>query len=155
MYLYVGRRWYFLVDSVDGYSRFLVHWSLNLTMEADTVTLTVQEALDRLYQPRTGEPKIVHDHGSQFLSAEWRRFVECAGVTDLATRVGHPQSNGVVERLHRTHQEEGLPEDMLVDYYAALNTLARRSHYYNHLRRTPPCSIRVRLTTTPAIRPLA
>lgn len=134
MYLYVGSRWYYLVDIVDGYSRFLVHWSLNLTMEADAVTLTVQEALDRLPQRRVGEPKIVHDHGSQFISAEWRRFVEATGVTDIATRVGHPQSNGVVERLHRTHQEEGLPEDMLADYYAALDTLAGWGHYYNQVR---------------------
>ena len=27
------------MDILDGYSRFLVHWSLNRTMEAETVTL--------------------------------------------------------------------------------------------------------------------
>lgn len=47
------------------------------------MTLTVQEALDKLSGRRPGEPKIVHDHGSQFISAEWRRFVEAAGVTDI------------------------------------------------------------------------
>lgn len=75
MYLYIRPRWYYLVDILDGYSRFLVHWSLNLTMLADTVTLTVQEALERLPEHRpAGEPRLVHDHGSQFLSAEWRLF---------------------------------------------------------------------------------
>jgi transposase InsO family protein len=63
MYLYIAPRWYYLVDILDGYSRFLVHWSLNLTMLADTVTLTVQEALEGLPRRRPGEPKIVHDNG--------------------------------------------------------------------------------------------
>jgi len=99
-------RWYYLVDTVDGYSRFwpkarytLVHWSLNLAMEADTVAVTVQEALERLPGRRPSEPKVVHDHGSQFIGAEWRRFVEAAGVTDIPTRVAHPQSNGIAEHL--------------------------------------------------------
>jgi transposase InsO family protein len=134
MYLHIRPRWYYLVDIVDGYSRFLVHWSLNLTMEAHTVTLTVQEALDKLSGRRPGEPKIVHDHGSQFISAEWRRFVEAAGVTDIPTRVAHPQSNGVVERLHRTHREEGIPEETLTDYYSALDALKHWDHFYNNVR---------------------
>jgi len=134
MYLYIRPRWYYLVDIVDGYSRFLVHWSLNLTMEAYTVTLTVQEALDKLSGRRPGEPKVVHDHGSQFISAEWRRFVEAAGVTDIPTRVAHPQSNGTVERLHRTHREEGIPEETLSDYYSALDAMKYWEDFYNYVR---------------------
>jgi putative transposase len=134
MYLYIKPRWYYLVDILDGYSRFLVHWSLNLTMLADTVTLTVQEALDGLPQRRSGEPKIVHDHGSQFLSQEWRRFVQGAGVTDVKTRVAHPQSNGVVERVHRTHREEGLDEETLSDYYRAVEGMTGWVCYYNYDR---------------------
>jgi len=134
MYLYIRPRWYYLVDIVDGYSRYLVHWSLNLTMLTDTVTLTVQEALDQLPTRRPSEPQIIHDHGSQFISAEWQKFVEGAGVTDILTRVAHPQSNGVVERLHRTHREEGLNDEALADYYQALGTMAGWSDYYNYQR---------------------
>ncbi len=134
MYLYIRPRWYYLVDILDGYSRFLVHWSLNLTMLADTVTLTVQEALDGLSQRRSGEPKVVHDRGSQFLSEEWRGFVKAAGVTDIKTRVAHPQSNGLVERVHRTHREEGLDDEALSDYYRAIEGMTSWSRYYNHER---------------------
>jgi putative transposase len=134
MYLYIRPRWYYLVDILDGYSRFLVHWSLNLTMMADTVTLTVQAALDQLERRIAGEPRIVHDHGSQFLSQEWRRFVAGAGLTDIKTRVAHPQSNGVLERLHRTHREEGLVGEALDDYYRALEAMSAWSEYYNHQR---------------------
>lgn len=134
MYLYIRPRWYYLVDILDGYSRFLVHWTLNLTMTADTVTLTVQEALERLAMRRPGEPKLVHDHGSQFISAEWRTFVRGAGVTDIPTRVAHPESNGRLERLHRTHREEGLSAEALADYYRALDAMTGWRHYYNQER---------------------
>ena len=134
MYLYIQPRWYYLVDILDGYSRFLVHWSLNLTMTADTVTLTVQEALDGLDCRRQGEPKLVHDHGSQFLSTEWRQFVEGAKIIDIRTRVAHPQSNGRLERLHRTHRQEGLTEAVLVDYAQAVAGMADWANYYNYQR---------------------
>jgi len=134
MYVYVPPRWYYLVDILDAYSRFLVHWSLNLTMTADTVTLTVQQALDTLAHRRDNEPKIVHDHGSQFLSQEWRTFIEGARVTDIKTRVAHPESNGLLERLHRTHREEGLIGAEAADYYQALEDMASWGHYYNHER---------------------
>jgi len=134
MYLFIRPRWYYLVDILDGYSRFLVHWSLNLTMAADTVTLTVQEALDGLPVRRIGEPRIVHDHGSQFLSHEWRMFVGASGITDIKIRVAHPESNGVLERLHRTHREEGLVQEALGDYYGALDAMAAWGRYYNHER---------------------
>lgn len=88
MYLYIRPRWYYLVDILDGYSRFLVHWGLNLTMLADTVTLTVQEALDRLPERRSGEPRLVYDHGSQFLSAEWR--ISSKGLGSRTSRPGWP-----------------------------------------------------------------
>jgi transposase InsO family protein len=137
MYLYISPRWYYLVDIIDGYSRFMVNWSLNLTMESETVTMTVQDALEKLDNRRKGEPRIVHDHGSQFISHEWRNFVEGAGITDIKTRVAHPESNGRVERLHRTHREEGLTEEALTSYYTALDAMECWDEYYNHRRLAP------------------
>jgi len=134
MYLSIAWRSYYLVDIVDSYSRFLVHWRLHLTLRAHRVTETVQEALERLPVRRPGEPRVVHDRGSQFLSAEWRAFVAGAHVTDIVTRVQHPQYNGRVERLHRTHREEGLPEELLTDYHQASAMMAEWAHYYNYHR---------------------
>jgi putative transposase len=133
MYLYIRPRWYYLVDVLDGYSRYLVHWRLNLTMQADLVMLAVQEALDTLPSRQPGEPRLVHDHGSQFVCREWRRFVTLAGVGDIRTRVAHPESNGVLERLHRTHREEGLLDD-LTAYAHGVNAMTRWHDYYNNRR---------------------
>jgi transposase InsO family protein len=70
MYLYVKPRRYYIVDILDGYSRYLVHRKFNITTHADLVMLTVQEALEKLATPRPDEPQLVHDHGSQFISHE-------------------------------------------------------------------------------------
>lgn len=134
MYLYITPRWYYLVDVLDSYSRFLVHWSLNLTMEAETVTLTVQQALEGLSERRAGEPRIVHDNGGQFLGHEWYEFIRGAGLTDIRTRVAHPQSNGRLERLHRSHREEGLDDEALSAYYRALDAMTGWAAYYNYQR---------------------
>ncbi len=134
MYLYIRPRWYYLVDILDGYSRYLVHWKLNLTMQADLVMLAVQEALDTLPPRRPGEPQLVHDHGSQFVSREWRTFVTFAGAGDIRTRVAHPESNGRLERLHRTHREEGLIGEDLTGYAQGVAALTRWQDYYNHRR---------------------
>jgi transposase InsO family protein len=134
MYLYITPRWYYLVDILDGYSRYLVHWSLNITMHADLVMLTVQEALEKLTNRRPGEPQLVHDHGSQFISREWRAFVSLAGAGDIRTRVAHPESNGRLERLHRTHREEGLIDEELTNYAQAVAVLRRWHDYYNNRR---------------------
>lgn len=134
MYVYIRPRWYYLVDILDAYSRFLVHWSLNRTLAAEAVTLAVQAALETLDDRRPGDPALVHDHGSQFLSREWRAFVAGAGLVDIKTRVAHPESNGRLERLHRTHREEALVGEATSDYYRAVDALARWSHYYNYQR---------------------
>ncbi len=135
MYLYIPipPRWYYLVDVLDGYSRFLVNWSLNLTLEAYTVTLTIQQALTGLKGRHPEEPRLVHDHGPQFLSSEWRSFISGIGLIDIKTRLAHPESNGRLERLHRTHREEGLAKE-INGYYQALDALTQWSWYYNHER---------------------
>ena len=144
MYLWVDTRWCYLVDILDAYSRYLVHWTLNLTMTADTITLTVQAALDELRGRVAGSdgtdrsalalPELVHDNGSQFISAEWRGLVGGAAIKDIATKVAHPQSNGRLERLHRSHREEGLIDADLSGYYSAQEALANWSRFYNQRR---------------------
>lgn len=134
MYLRVEVRWCYLVDILDAYSRYLVHWTLNLTMRADTITQTVQEALDRTRAARQSQPEVVHDNGKQFVSREWHQLVAGTAIKDIAIRVAHPQSNGRLERLHRTHREEGLADADLSTYYAAQDALKHWDQFYNQER---------------------
>ena len=135
MYLRIGNRWFYLVDILDGYSRYLVNWNLAATMRPDSVIHTVQEALETLPKERpAGEPKLIHDRGSQFVCGDWKGFVAAVGSRDIQTRVAHPESNGRVERVHRTHREEGLAGEELEDYHHGLQVLERWVEFYNHAR---------------------
>jgi len=131
----INGRWFCLIDVLDAYSRYLVYWEVLLTMHANAVVRAGQRALETLTQPRRlGEPEIVHDRGPQFVSHEWRVFVQGAQVSDVPTRAHHPQSNGRLERFHRTTHEEGLTEKDQEDLYRAQETMSRWQRYYNHER---------------------
>jgi putative transposase len=135
MTLYFSGRWFWMVDVLDAYSRYLVHCEVLLTARASVVQLAVQRALDTL-DGRTridSEPEIVHDRGSQFLSREWREFVRGAEMTDVSTMAHHPQSNGKDERFHRTFREE-VSLDSEDHLYLVQDRILRFRDYYNFRR---------------------
>jgi len=135
MNLRINGRWFYLIDFLDSYSRYLVYWEIVLTAKANAITLAGQRAIENLDPSRTpGWPEIVHDNGPQFISWEWRRFIQDIQATDISTMAHHPQSNGRVERYHRTTQEEALPGKVSSDLYQARETLQQWQHYYNHER---------------------
>jgi putative transposase len=130
-----GGQWFWLIDVLDAYSRYLVHYELLLTARADATVRAAQRAVDTLHdRPRQpGEPEIVHDGGPQFIGHEWRQFIKATGTTDVRTRPYHPQSNGRDERVHRTFREE-IPLDENAMLYEARQAMAEYRTYYNSYR---------------------
>ena len=128
-------QWFWMIDILDAYSRYLVHCELLLTAKTDAVERAVQRALDTLAgRPRLlGEPQIVHDGGPQFVGHDWVQFMHAVGATDVRTHPYHPQSNGLDERVHRTFREE-LPIESEAVLYEARTLMLDYRHYYNHLR---------------------
>ena len=128
-------QWFWLVDILDAWSRFLVHCELLMRVRMDDVILATQRALDTLPadRRRPGEPEIVHDGGPQFIGHEWRQFIRATGMTDVRTHPYHPQSNGRDERVHRTFREE-LPLAEEANWYQAQAVLADYRTYYNDHR---------------------
>jgi len=129
-----GGQWFWLVDVLDAYSRYLVHYELLLTAKADAVVQAAQRAVDSLHDRprRAGEPEIVHDGGPQFIGHEWRQFIQATGTTDVRTRPYHPQSNGRDERVHRTFREEILLDENALLYDARQAMAEYRTYYNDH-----------------------
>lgn len=68
----------------------------------------IQQALET-----TGAtPQLVTDNGSQFTSAEFKDLVRRFSVDHTRIRTYHPESNGTVERYHRSTRE-ALAEETL------------------------------------------
>jgi putative transposase len=131
MYLWVAGRWYFLVSVLDSYSRYIVVWDLVLTLAAAEVVNVVHPALEA----RPGlKPRMVRDNGSQFVAREWRQMVAHFGLVDIPIRVRHPESNGRIERYHRSVREEGLGDTEPKDLYEARKLVADWVDFYNHRR---------------------
>jgi len=103
MYLRIGDAWYFLVTVLDAYSRYVVHWELLTTMTAADVRLVVQHALE--ITPNA-KPQIVTDNGTQFTAADFKALVRRFEIEHIRIRTYHPESNGVLERFHRSTREE-------------------------------------------------
>lgn len=131
MYLWVNGRWYFFIGYIDAYSRYIVHWELLETASSTDVKAALQSALKKY----PGEkPRIVTDNGTQFKSKDFRALLKEFSLKDIKTRIRHPESNGVIERFHRSLREEGLSDKQLNDKYKALEAIESWVNYYNHHR---------------------
>lgn len=131
LYLWVNDRWYFMVTVIDAYSRYIIHWRLLFTMRADDVVDVLEEALEKTPE---ANPQIVTDNGSQFIGKEFRQLVKRYTLTDIKTRKQHPESNGLIERYHRTLREEALRMAPPAGYYQATDLITRWVEFYNNQR---------------------
>lgn len=129
MYLRVGDGWYFLVTVLDAYSRYVVHWELLATMTAADVRYVLQYALER-----TGaHPKLVTDNGTQFTATEFKDLVRRFAVEHIRIRTYHPESNGLVERFHRSTRE-ALGDEALRTWARARELVGAWVQHYNETR---------------------
>jgi transposase InsO family protein len=130
MHLRINDTWYFLVSFIDAYSRYLLHWRLLPRMTAEEVTLVQLEALEKYPHAR---PEIVSDRGSQYTSAEYRKLIHRFELKHILCRVAHPQSNGILERYHRTTRE-ALDQNPPRDYLQAVDIIEAWVKEYNENR---------------------
>ena len=100
-YLNIMGSQYFLISVLDGFSRAIVHHEIRTRMETTDVEIVIQRALDSLPgdAPR---PRLISDNGSQYVSGQFKAFLRESGCAHSKARVRHPQSNGKIERWHRT-----------------------------------------------------
>jgi transposase InsO family protein len=102
-YLNIAGTFYFLCSVLDGYSRFIVHWEIREKMEEIDVETILQRAREE-YPDET--PRIITDNGPQFIAKEFKHFIRISGMTHVKTSPYYPQSNGKLERYHRTIKSE-------------------------------------------------
>ena len=102
-YLNVCATFYYLCSILDGYSRFLVHWDLRESMtEAD-----IEIVLERAKEQYPGvKPRIISDNGPQFIAKDFKEFIRISGMTHVRTSPYYPQSNGKIERWHKSLKGE-------------------------------------------------
>jgi putative transposase len=130
-YLNIAGTFYFLCSILDGYSRFIVHWEIREKMEE----IDVQTIMQRAREKFPGEhPRIISDNGPQFIARDFKEFIRIAGMTHVRTSPYYPQSNGKIERFHKTIKGECIRVLVPLSLDDARRIVSDYVEHYNRLR---------------------
>ncbi len=128
-YIRMLKGWMYLVAVLDWYSRYVISWELDQTLEMPFVITAVQRALSMAV------PVIWNsDQGSHFTSPHYLQLLQDAQVKISMDSKGRALDNIFTERLWRTVKYE---EVYLHDYTSpreARHQLSNYFEFYNHKR---------------------
>lgn len=120
----------FFISIMDGYSRYIIHHELRLSMEELDVEITLQKAHEKYPDKK---PKIISDNGSQYVSKDFQLYLKEIGLQHIRTSPAYPQSNGKIERFHRSLEDECIRTKSMINLEDARNQVAKYiDHYNNH-----------------------
>lgn len=121
--------WMYLVAILDWFSRYVVSWELDQTLEIPFVLRSVDRALEQ------ARPEICNsDQGSQFTSPQYTERLQVANVRISMDGRGRALDNIFTERLWRTIKYE---EVYLKEYSSpreARQSIHQYLTFYNHGR---------------------
>jgi putative transposase len=103
-YIRLRDEFVFLAVILDAYSRRVIGWALDRTME-DSLTLT---ALRMALSRRAVGPGLVHhsDRGSQYASNDYTDLLKANGIDISMSRKGNPWDNAACESFMKTLKDE-------------------------------------------------
>ncbi len=132
----VGWGYYYLVTVMDDYSRFILAWKVQRDMTADSLIEVVQDAVDTTGMdtvPVQDRTRLLSDNGSGYVSRAFREYLHLVGIRHILASPFHPQTNGKLERYHRTLKDEvnQVPYEVVEDLEAAIRDFVG---FYNYRR---------------------
>jgi transposase InsO family protein len=98
-YINICGTFYYICSILDGFSRYIVHWEIRESMKESDVEIILQRAREKFPDAK---PRIISDNGPQFIAKDFKEFIKVSGMTHVKTSPYYPQSNGKLERYHRT-----------------------------------------------------
>jgi transposase InsO family protein len=130
-YVNVGGTFYYLCSILDGCSRAIVHWEIREAMKEADAELVLQRAREKHPQAR---PRIISDNGPQFVAKDFREFLRLWQTSHVFTSPHYPQSNGKLERYHRTLKEQAIRPKTPLTLEDARRVVGEFVEHYNAVR---------------------
>ncbi len=130
-YLNLGGTFYYLCSVLDGASRAIVHWEIREAMTETDVECILLRAHELFPHER---PRIISDNGPQFIAKDFKEFIRLTGMTHVRTSPYYPQSNGKIERWHKTLKEDSIRPGQPATLDEARTLVARWVAHYNTVR---------------------
>jgi len=103
--------WYYLISVLDDYSRRIMSWKLQKSMDAEAFSEVVEDACQAAkleYAPIDQKEvvRLVTDRGAALISKPFGEYLEARGIGHILASPYHPQTNGKIERFHRSAKEK-------------------------------------------------
>jgi hypothetical protein len=130
-YINLAGTFYYLCCVLDGYSRYIVHWDLRESMKESEIEIILQGAREKYPQAK---PRIISDNGPQFLARDFKEFIRICGMTHVRTAPFYPQSNGKIERFHKTIKSECIRPGTPLNAEDAQRLIQNYVDHYNTVR---------------------
>ena len=128
--------WYYLVTVMDDCSRFILAWDLKVDMAGRSLEDVVQQAVDLTGMtdvPLEDRTVLLSDNGAGYISQQFNEYLRLVGIKHITASPFHPQTNGKIERYHRTLKGEinQVPHEMPSELKEAIRAFIE---YYNYRR---------------------
>ena len=130
-YVNVGGTFYYLCSILDGCSRSIVHWEIREAMKEADAEIVLQRAREKHPQAR---PQIISDNGPQFVAKDFKEYLRLWQTTHVLTSPHYPQSNGKLERYHRTLKEQAIRPKTPLTLEDARRVVGEFVEHYNTVR---------------------
>lgn len=130
-YLNINGTFLFMCSILDGCSRSIVHWEIREKMEETDIEVILQRAREKF---PSAKPRVITDNGPQFVSRDFKAFIRVAEMTHVKTSPYYPQSNGKIERYHRTIKSDCIRNRHIGSLEEARSVVAQYVQHYNEVR---------------------
>jgi len=130
-YINVCGTFYYLCSVLDGASRYIVHWEIRESMKEVDIELVIQRAREKFPDVY---PRIISDNGPQFIAKDFKEFIRICGMTHVRTSPYYPQSNGKLERWHKSLKSECIRPGTPLSLDDARRLVAGYVEHYNTVR---------------------
>jgi len=122
-YVRLQEEFVFLAVILDAYSRRVIGWALERTMEDDLTLVALQMAL----ASRSIRPGLVHhsDRGSQYASKDYTDLLKERGIDISMSRKGNPWDNAACESFMKTLKYEEVFRNEYRDLAEAKRSIER------------------------------
>ena len=130
-YINIAGTFYYLCSVLDGYSRLIVDWDLRASMTETEIEIIMEGAKEKYPEAK---PRIISDNGPQFIARDFKEFIRISGMTHVRTSPYYPQSNGKIERWHKSLKSECIRPGTPLTPEDAKRLIQQYVDHYNTVR---------------------